>query len=463
MPELDAHLANIAANLQLVADLAYGDVALVLPSEGGALRVVADARPSTAFAPVAFTRVGTRLRVADESEAFEAWNEGVIVTSGQPRTARGIAYETIARPVGSCVPADAVIVLDRAEQVTASPGAMEVAFMQAADELLGALADGPLTDVRDGSLFSTERRPGDGVMRVDSAGVIVYASPNAVNTMRLAGVTGPVVGLSASALPGGGFGIAPVVGTRAAIAVETEIGERVLAYRSIALSAGVLVLVDDRTETRRREAELKVKDATIREVHHRVKNNLQTIASLLRIQARRAENPETRDALAEANERIASMAVVHDLLAAGDEERIDFAEAASRIVNLVAQGLMGENAHIDVRTVGETRLVDARAATSLALALAELVHNAIAHGLAGVGPGTVTVTMRRDERELLMKVADDGVGLPTGFDPAASSGLGLSIVRTVVEDDLRGTIAFSGTRGTTVSVRIPVPREDRGV
>ena len=110
--------------------------------------------------------------------------------------------------------------------------------------------------------------------------------------MRLAGVDSSLPGLQASSLPGGGFGISPVLGTRDGIAVETEVAERVLGYRTIGLPAGALVLVEDMTEACRREAEIKVKEATIREVHHRVKNNLQTIASLLRIQARRSDSDE---------------------------------------------------------------------------------------------------------------------------------------------------------------------------
>jgi len=265
-----------------------------------------------------------------------------------------------------------------------------------------------------------------------------------------------LVGMQASALPGGGFGIAPVLGSRSAISVDTEVAQRVLGYRSIGLPAGALVLVEDRTEARRREQEIKVKDATIREVHHRVKNNLQTIASLLRIQARRSDSLETRRALAEATERVGSMAVVHDLLAGSDEERIDFAEAARTVVDLVRRGMIGDNSGISVTVDGQTGAVDAHTATSLALALAELVHNALEHGLADRGSGHVKVAMRRVPDELVLTVRDDGIGLPAGFEADTSSHLGLAIVRTVVTDDLRGTLAFSGGRGTTVTVRVPL-------
>lgn len=455
----EAHLANVAANLQLVADLAYADAALLVPGEGGTLVVAADAHPATAIAPIATSRVGEALEEAREPEAYAAHTRCETIEGSESRVARGITYDTAAFPVGAECPAAGVIVRHRARQVTSAPGTMETAFMEAAAAILDALRVGPLLDVRTSEPFSTVRHAGDGVMRVDGDGRINYASPNAVNILRLAGVEGSVAGKKAASLPGGGFGIAPVLGTTAAIAVEVEVGERVLGYRTIGIRDGAVVLFDDRTEAFRRDAELKVKDATIREVHHRVKNNLQTIASLLRIQARRSSSDETRNALSEAIERVSSMAVVHDLLAGSDEERIDFAEAARTVVELVRRGLSGEESGITVTVSGSTGMVEAHVATSLALALAELAHNAIEHGPGITGHGTVEVGMRRVGGEIVLTVRDDGPGLPEGFEVASSSNLGLAIVRTVVEDDLRGTLGFSGVKGTTVTVRVPVADE----
>ena len=449
------HLANVIANLQLVSDMGYGDVALAVARPDSQLVVIADARPNTAVAPFASTRVGRTLKRDDEPEAYRALEAGQPVSGGRRRVARGIKYSTAAWPIGTPAPY-AVVVRDLAEQVLESSGAMESAFMDVAEELLDSLSDGPLRDVRSGEPFATVRTAGDGVLRVNASGQVAYASPNAVNIMRLAGVDSSLPGIQASSLPGGGFGISPVLGTRDAIAVDADVADRVLGYRSIGLPAGALVLVEDRTEARRREAEIKVKEATIREVHHRVKNNLQTIASLLRIQARRSESDEARRALAEATERVGAMAVVHDLLAGSDEERVDFAQAARTVVDLVRRGMVGEGSAIEVVVEGTTGDVDAHTATSLALAVAELVHNALEHGFVGRGRGQVVVAMRRVSGELVLTVRDDGRGLPDDFDPVSSANLGLAIVRTVVEDDLRGTLTFSGGRGTTVTVRVPL-------
>ena len=259
--------------------------------------------------------------------------------------------------------------------------------MALADDLLEMLAPGRSSRVRAGRPFSTTRRAGDGVMRVDDSGTVAYASPNAVNILRLAGVEGPLTGTRAVEMPGGAEAVGPVLGVAGALQREVSVAGRVLLYRAVALKTGAAVLVEDITDARRRDAELKVKEATIREVHHRVKNNLQTISSLLRIQARRSDSPETQRALAEAVERVGSMAVVHEMLSTSTDETVDFGEAARTVVDMVRQGLAGpQRRRRRSWSRGRSASVPASVATSLALVTAELVHNAIEHGSASA-PG----------------------------------------------------------------------------
>jgi two-component sensor histidine kinase len=276
--------------------------------------------------------------------------------------------------------------------------------------------------------------------------------------MRLAGVEGAVAGGPVSELPGAERAIVSLVRGTGARALQIEFGDRVLGYRTIGLGDGAIVFVEDITEARRREQEIKVKEATIREVHHRVKNNLQTIASLLRIQGRRSESEDTRRALSEAMERVSAMAVVHELLAGSTEEKIDFMTVAESVVEMIRRGLAGDNPGMTVEVSGRSGMVPAQVATSLALVVAELVHNAIEHGLSGCQAGSVRVNIRRLPGEMVLAVRDTGTGVPEGFDAGRASNLGLAIVRTLVEDDLRGTIAFGSGRGTTVTVRFPLPK-----
>ena len=421
--------------------------------------MLADARPATAADPVPFSRGGDRLSAEDEPEAYEAVARRQPVLGTSRRDAAGATRTTDAYPIGEDEPY-AVILRTYGEQIETTASRMETAFIDAARDLMQTLRAGPLMEARTREPFATERRAGDGVLRVGRRGDIIYASPNAVSIMRNAGVEGRVTGMRAAELPGGAIGISPLLGTSGALATELEVGGRTLGYRALALSTGLLVLVEDLTEARRRERELGIKEATIREVHHRVKNNLQTIASLLRMQARRSDSDEVRRALTEATERAASMATVHDLLAHSDHERVDFAEASRRVVDLVRVRRLGSDSRITVVVTGGTGLIDAIPATSLALALTELVHNALEHAFEPRSGGHRGGGPREERRGIGVTVRDDGRGLPADFDVATARGLGFSIVRTLVEEDLRGTLTVARDGGTTISARVPL--KERG-
>jgi two-component sensor histidine kinase len=411
----------------------------------------------TAAAAVPVSRVGETVGRGDEPEAYDALESGVPACGSRRRTRRGIAFTSTGYPIGESQHPYAVVVRHVGQGVAEAPGKMEVAFMRLAALVLERLQAGPLTDVDTEAPYATTRLAGDGVIEVDGGGQVVYASPNAVNIMRLAGAEGSLVGSPASALPGGVSAVSPVLGTGAAREMTAEVRGRSLRYRTVALAEGALVLVEDVTDARRRDQELRVKEATIREVHHRVKNNLQTIASLLRIQARRSTSDEAARALEEAVERVSSMAVVHEMLAESAEESVDLAHAVRTVVDMVVRGLASRDTAVDLTVEGETGLVPAQVATSLALVSAELVHNAIEHGIGERRSGRVTVTMRRTPAEVSLSVHDDGAGLPSGFTAESSANLGLAIVRTIVEDDLRGNLSFGTAAGTLVSVRVPVP------
>ncbi len=454
-PDARSHVENVAANLQLTADLGYGDVTLLVPLDG-ALLVVADARPMTAMSAVPISRTGQVVGRAEEPEAYDALETGASACSVKRRVRKGVAFTATGYPIGPAGRPYAVAVRHVAQPVAEAPGKMEVAFMRLAASVLERLQEGPLIDVDSGEPYATSRLAGDGVMEIAPDGAVAYASPNAVNILRLAGLDGSLEGSVAASIPGGATAIAPVLGTDSARGVTLAVSGRSLRYRTIGLADGALVLVEDVTDAVRRDQELHVKEMAIREVHHRVKNNLQTIASLLRIQARRSASEEAARALEEAVERVSSMAVVHEMLASSADESVDLAAAVSTVVDMVRRGLTGQNSDIRIAVRGDTGLVPAQVATSLALVVAELVHNAIEHGVGPLGRGTVDVSLYRRPTDVTLEVRDSAGALEPGFEAGSSSHLGLAIVKTVVEDDLRGTLAFQAGKETCVTVVVPL-------
>jgi two-component sensor histidine kinase len=218
---------------------------------------------------------------------------------------------------------------------------------------------------------------------------------------------------------------------------------------------GAIVLLQNVTELRRRERELVTKDATIREIHHRVKNNLQTVSALLRLQSRRIEDPAASAALNEAVRRIASIALVHETLSSSTEASVAFDDVLDRLVThaLELSPRMGE---LNIARTGELGSLDPRIATPLSLVVTELIHNALEHGLAESG-ANLTVEVSRLEDSAQIVIFDDGVGLPDGFTILESANLGLQIVRTLTENELKGTIKLIRTnRGTEAQLNFPI-------
>lgn len=215
---------------------------------------------------------------------------------------------------------------------------------------------------------------------------------------------------------------------------------------------GALMLIHDATEILQKERELESKMSLLREVHHRVKNNLQVIASIMRMQARRAKSEEAQVLLAESVNRVLSVAVVHEFLSQNAQGTINLQEVAHRIIGQLQQGLIDPQKHIRLTLEGPAIWLPAERATQCALLINELVQNAIEHGMANRDEGNIVVQLVDRGEEVRIVVSDDGEGLPAGFDLATDANLGLNIVRSMVERDLKGRFLLHSDGGTQATV-----------
>jgi two-component system, sensor histidine kinase PdtaS len=180
------------------------------------------------------------------------------------------------------------------------------------------------------------------------------------------------------------------------------------------------------------------------EIHHRVKNNLQTVASILRLQARAPGEIDSRKALDDSVNRILAIAAVHEVLTEQRDDDVDLAELLGRLRAMLVQGVgVGREVEANLEPVS----LAGNRATALALVFSELLGNALEHG-----GNHVQVALHRQNGDVVLAVADDGPGIAT--EPAA--GTGLSIVRALVRDELRGTLDLSNEGGTRAEVRFPV-------
>ncbi|HOB05877.1 MAG TPA: histidine kinase N-terminal domain-containing protein [Propionibacteriaceae bacterium] len=461
-------LQRLVADWHLLADLSFSDLICWVPGrDDNEFFAVAQIRPATGPTALEDDVVGEVISYDSEHLVTEAYLSEVICETSDNKLQAGIPVDVWAIPVmrdGRCL---AVVERHTNQMGVRAPGELEDNYHEIADILSDMLWRGDFPDGHDRSTGSP--RVGEGIIRVDEAGIVVYASPNAVSAYRRLGLTGDLVGEPIIRTTTELIGSNPVdeaaerkLSSNRSLEIDVETDRASLRLRVLPLTdedgrIGTLLVCRDTTELRYRDRQLVTKDATIREIHHRVKNNLQTVAALLRLQARRMTSPEGAAALQDAMGRVQAIAVVHEILSQSLAGTVEFDDIVDRLLRHVGDVAASRGKVHTIRN-GSFGEVPAAAATSLSLIITELCQNAVEHGFAS-GSGTVTVTPRRERGRLIVEVADDGAGLPEGFQlgGSARTSLGLSIVTTLVSD-LHGTFTLRNNEGggSTAVVEIPV-------
>jgi two-component sensor histidine kinase/PAS domain-containing protein len=220
-----------------------------------------------------------------------------------------------------------------------------------------------------------------------------------------------------------------------------------------------LVVLTDVTERRlaegRLQSSLREKELLLQEVFHRVKNNLQTVSTLLRMQARACPNPDAARAIDSAHARVLAMALVHEQLhAAGSLRGMDLADTVRRIGRAAAGMLRDDRESVRLEVEGDSVSAGVTQTMLFGLIVNELLTNAFKHAFGTDGRGRVTVRIKGSKDVLRLEVEDDGRGPPPGFSADATSGLGLRIVRLLVQQ-MRGTLDIQHTPGFRATVTAP--------
>ena len=202
-------------------------------------------------------------------------------------------------------------------------------------------------------------------------------------------------------------------------------------------------------------SKLVVKSAIVKEMHHRVKNNLQTIASLLRLQMHYSKLKSVEDVLQESINRILSIAAVHEVLSQEQLDVVSVRKVVENIMTATIQSLVQPGKRVTPLLNGPDIYLLPSKATSVALILNELVQNAVEHGFKDIDSGTLEVKLSEDDREITVKVINDGSPLPDGFDLRRNRNLGLQIVENLVRDDLHGRFSIESDGKIAATVIFP--------
>ena len=448
-----AVLDNISLILGLASDLAHAQVTIYAKtSDEKTLVIVAQVKPNTSFVQQKSTIPGTTVYASEEPLICRTISTGEAIR-GQREWALGMWMEMQVYPVRDAN--SHVIAAVSFEASMEEAKLKDHQLLVETAQLMLATVKIPLNSKTYRSLSAS-----DGIVIADDQGKIIYANSTANSIYKVLAV-GRIVGrriyeqqahmaLAQQAMMG-----------RQACETELMAGKMTLVERAIPVIVNgvsvvcIVVILTDVTELRKKEKELLIKAAVIQEIHHRVKNNLQTIASLLRLQARRTTSQEVKAALQESVNRISSISVVHEFLSQQDEEFIDVAEVTKNILELVIQNMLEPDFNLQTVFNGQTVILPSEQASSLALVINELIQNSIEHGFIGRREGLIGVEIATLTNSYKIEIYDNGIGMPLDFNPQASNSLGLQIVRTLIESDVGGSFELYNDRGTHACITIP--------
>jgi two-component system, sensor histidine kinase PdtaS len=485
-----AHLQGLISEWGMLADFCFADLLLYVPSEDERWLVVGHVRAATGQTLYKTDWVGDWADFDERAAIVNAHNSGRI-TEGEMRV-DGIEgmCKMLAIPVRCNGQVIGILTREWSPRIGRQLGELETTYLEIFERFADMISAGRFPFHARAADSSVAPRVGDGVLVLDAGGVVRYASPNGTSALHRVGINGNVVGLTLAELGVVDSSVRqaferlePVVeefDQNSDITLLTRCIPMVSGTNKDTKATGAVMLLRDVTELRRRDRLLLSKDATIREIHHRVKNNLQTISSLLRLQSRRLKSEEAREAVAESVRRIRTIALVHETLSREPGEDVPFIEIVRPLVRLAEEGLQSVDRPVRLSVQGEGGRLPATVATPLSVVLTELLQNAIDHAFPDDAPsrnaGVVVVQLENNGEELRVRVLDNGIGLSDEFDLKSSQGLGLSIVRTLVTTELAGTITMrpgleydalsmgiepvSGNLGTVVELRIPISTQD---
>ena len=474
-PQHIHRIQELVADWQLLADVSFADLVLWVPLRKdfknwpNGYVAIAHIRPTTAATVFAHDVIGDEIEWGAAPLIDQALSEAEIIRDSQPELVGEVMIKVETVPVIFESQVIAVISRHRSADSMRTPSRLELNYREIAHKLYAMVSEGSFPYPGAHAYLDPAPRVGDGLIRLDVNGTISYASPNARSAYNRLGLDSDLEGLNLGEiseqinknnLDADDQGLRTRLSGKNLQRAECENDGGTIDLIVLPLVAkgdriGAIVLIQNVTELRRREREIVTKDVTIKEIHHRVKNNLQTVSALLRLQARRIEDPSASAALDEAVRRIASIALVHETLSTSSQASVAFDQVLDSLITH-ALDLSPRMSELKISRNGEISSLDPRIATPLALVITELIHNALEHGLAAEGSG-LNIHIDRSNKECVIEISDDGVGLPSDFDLNTSSNLGLQIVRTLTENELKGSIELSSTdTGTIAKLKFPL-------
>lgn len=446
-------ICDVTKNLPLIADLSKANVFIdCITKEGKQAVVVAEAIPNTAKSVYKNSVVGKFAYEAFEPAVFFTLRTGKNMFLNRAITQEGKVVEQSVVPINGVhnqVIGTLIMEKDISEKIQHQN---EMKALSITTEALSEIL-----------IRMTENRPiipeviGEALFFTKPNGTILYYNPPAMNLVTEMCQSECKAGIHIEHyFPK----LKDILHSQEELMMEElKIGNKIFEVKRVNLHLddevnGKFIILRDLTELREKERELIVKSVAISEIHHRVKNNLQTVASLLRLQMKRKIPEESKTYLIESLNRVLSIASVYELILSGSSmDEVDIYRLIEKIGNMLVYSEDRENKDITIYYEGSSLVVPSKMAVSVALVINELIQNAMKHAFIGRKEGQIKIIFHHEHKNATVQVMDNGIGI----SQAASPSLGLDIVRMMVEHDLTGQLDIHGNpEGTVVTVEFPL-------
>lgn len=291
----------------------------------------------------------------------------------------------------------------------------------------------------------------ESLLMVDKSGVVVYRNAAAQQLYSNLGYMEDVLGQEYENVC-----LRSLQSSDECNGMEISIGKYYLHMRNVKIPLNgikMAIFINDVTHIKNQERELVLKSVAIQEIHHRIKNNLQTVGALLRLQLRRTESEVARTALLEANSRIQAIAATHQILAQHGVEHVMIQEVIVAIRDSALDTYSTAQMNATVSIEGDDFAVNSDIATTVATVINELIQNSLEHGFKEKNEGIIQIVVTEKPLYAAISISDNG----SGFDSGETQHLGLNIVRSLIQEKLKGTLEIvSGLEGTCVSFDFPI-------
>ncbi|WP_312471527.1 sensor histidine kinase [Neobacillus sp.] len=447
---------EISSKLQLWADVSQADVFIdcLIPTKDAAI-VVAEAHPQTGKSLYQLSVKGEIALRQNEPGVLHCLQTGESVIDSRGISQENVNIQQNVTPIKNTKNQTiAALIMERdITDMVEQEKHVEV-LLETTEQLSETIFQQAMTENKIPALIH------EGLLLFNAEGLITFANHRAHSILIEFGHCSPLIGTNVNKLCFGRFAMEQIE-QHGIVSEEFQRGNLFVKINAVCIhrgeqKVGGILLLRDLTEMKEKDREIRFKSAVIKEIHHRVKNNLQTIASLLRLQMRRSNSEEVERVFRESINRIMSISIIHEVLSQDGLDEVDCKEIFDYMCKGIVTSMKDNEQSIRVVVEGDSLFLNSRTASSLALIINELVQNAMNHAFTEASTGIIMIGIRNADGMVEMIVSDNGRGFDYNSEKVGN--LGLEICHTLIHEDLNGSIQFTNTgKGTNVTISFPIP------